>query len=125
MIGHLDEALRALITTALPELFSGPAAVTLKISGDLFEIDPNAADAMASEPRSEDRTDTLAFDPGSPAGPYSLTQSPYPGPRRVYLTTGDGDRIPLRESEVVVDEVNSRMFRLALRPGRDLSAVNG
>jgi hypothetical protein len=125
MIGNLDEALRALITAALPELFSGPAAVTLTISGDLFEVDPNPADAMASEPRPEDRTDTLAFDPGIPAGPYSLTQSPYPGPRRVYLTTGDGDRISLRESEVVVDEANSRIFRLALRPGRDLSVVNG
>jgi len=125
MIGNLGEALRGLITTALPELFSGPAAVTLSISGDLFEIDPNAADAMASEPRPEDRTDVLAFDPNAPAGPYSLTQSPYPGPRRVYLTTGDGDRIPLRENEVVVDEVDSRVFRLALRPGRDLSVVDG
>lgn len=125
MIGNLDNALRALITTALPELFSGPAAVTLTISGDLFEVDPGSADAMASEPRPEDRTDALAFDPGIPAGPYSLTQSPYPGPRRVYLTTGDGDRIPLRDSEVVVDDVDSRLFTLALRPGRDLSVVKG
>jgi hypothetical protein len=125
MIGKLGEALRALITTALPELFSGPAAVTLTISADLFEVDPKSADVMASEPRPEDRTDTLAFDPGNPAGPYSLTQSPYPGPRRVYLTTDDGDRIPLRDNEVVVDEVNSRTFTLALRPGRDVSVVNG
>lgn len=125
MIENLDNALRALITTALPELFSGPAAVTLAISGGLFEVDPKSADAMASEPRPEDRTDTLVFDPAIPAGPYSLTQSPYPGPRRVYLTTGDGDRTPLRESEVVVDEVDSRIFTLALRPGRDLSGVNG
>ena len=125
MIGHLDEALRALIAAALPELFTGPAAVTLTISRDRFEVDPDSADAMASEPRPEDRTDTLAFDPGVPAGPYSLTQSPYPGPRRVYLTTGDGDRMPLRDSEVVVDGVDSRIFTLALRPGRDLSVVNG
>ena len=125
MTGTLDEALHNLITTALPGLFAGPGPVTLGISSDLFEIDPRSADAMASEPRPEDRTDTLAFDPGKPAGPYSLSQPPYPGPRRVYLMTGGGDRIPLRESEVIPDAVDSRVFTLALRPGRDLAAVTG
>ena len=125
MTGKLDEVLKTLITTGLPGLFSGPAPVKITVSSDLFEIDPRSADTLAGEPRPEDRTDAFPFDPGNPAGPYNLTQSPYPGPRRVYLTTTSVDRIPVSENEVILDEVDSRRFTLALRPGRELTGITG
>src|SRR5262245_35246004 len=125
MTGHLDEALKALLTAALPGVFAGPSPVTIALSGESFEVDPLSADGMANEPRPEDRTDLLSFDPGQPAGPYRLTQPPYPGPRRVYLTTSSSDRIPLRDSEVIPDELDSRSFTLALRSGRDLAGITG
>ena len=126
MTGNLDEALKTLITEALPGLLGGtPPAVELDSSSDLFEVDPESAHAAASEPRPDDRTDEFPFDPDNPAGPYTLSQPPYPGPRRVRLTTEGGDRIPLRESEVIWDEVDPRVFMLDLRPTRYLSGAIG
>jgi hypothetical protein len=125
MTGNLDQALQTLITTALPGLFSGDAAVKLAITSDRFEVDPLATDAMASKPRPDDRTDDFGFDPDHPAGPYTLTQPPYPGPRRIYLTTSNADRIALQEREVIPDEVDARIFTLALRPNRELAGVTG
>lgn len=126
MIGHLPTALQTLITDSLADLFGGPspdAAAKLTISGGPLEIDQQqAADATASEPRPDDRVDTLTFDP---AGPYTLTQPPYPGPRRVWLITGTGDRILLRSEEVIWDRADTRNFSLVLRPQRDVSAVTG
>lgn len=125
MTGNLVEALQTLIATALPGLFSGDGAVTPTIAGDRFEIDPLTADALAGEPRPDDRTDDFAFDPDHPAGPYTLSQPPYPGPRRVYLTTGNADRIDLQAKEVIPDETDARVFTLALRPDRELAGITG
>jgi len=124
MIGNLDEALRTLLTQALPGLLGGASPpVRLTVTGGLFDVDPQSADAVASEPRPDDRTDQFPFDPATPAGPYTLTQPPYPGPRRVRLATADGDRLPLREDEVVWDALDPRRFSLALRSGRERAGV--
>src|SRR5215212_8282701 len=107
MIGGLPEALEVLLTGSLPTLLDGPAdqTVGLTIIGGLFEMDQEQpADATAGEPRPDEREDTLAFDPADPAGPYALTQPPYPGPRRVWLVTGTAERTPLRPDEVVWDK---------------------
>lgn len=123
MTGGLPEALETLLTISLPGLFGG-GAVGLSVGGGLLEIDQEqSADATASEPRPDDRVDDLGFDPEDPAGPYTLTQPPYPGPRRVWLVTGAADRLPLRSEEVVWDRTDARVFSLALRPQRDVSAV--
>ncbi|HJQ29586.1 MAG TPA: hypothetical protein VJ827_09600 [Rubrobacter sp.] len=125
MTGGLPDALETLLTTSLPGLFGGEAVV-LTVGGGLLEIDQEqSADATASEPRPDDRVDELEFDGQDPAGPYTLTQQPYPGPRRVWLLTGAGDRITLRPEEVIRDRTDARVFSLALRPQRDVSAVTG
>ena len=124
MTGKLDEALKALMAEALPSLFAGATPpVQLTIASDRFEVDPESADATASEPRPDNRLDNFPFDSDNPAGPYTLTQSPYPGPRRVRLITEIGDSVALRESEVIWDEVDSRRFTLALRPSRELTGI--
>jgi hypothetical protein len=126
MTGGLPDALEALLTTSLPGLFDGEEAVGLTVVGGLLEIDQEqSADATASEPRPDDRVDSLEFDPDDPAGPYTLTQPPYPGPRRVWLITESDARMPLRPEEVVWDRTDTRSFSLALRPQRDVSAVTG
>ncbi|HKP87309.1 MAG TPA: hypothetical protein VJZ26_14490 [Blastocatellia bacterium] len=126
MTGRLDEAIKALLVEALPALLGGAAPIVQSsITSDLFELDPNSADAAASEPRPDDRVDNLPFNPDQPAGPYTLTQPPDPGPRRVRLTSDLGDRIALTDGEVQLDAVDSRRFTLNLRPDRDLTGVNG
>src|SRR5215207_899454 len=123
MTGGLPDALETLLTTSLPGLFGG-GAVGLSVGGGLLEIDQEqSADATASEPRPDDFVDDLEFDPDDPAGPYTLTQPPYPGPRRVWLITDSDARMPLRPEEVVWDRTDARSFSLALRPQRDVSAV--
>jgi hypothetical protein len=125
MTGGLPEALETLLASSLPGLFGG-GAVGLSVGGGLLEIDQEqSADATASEPRPDDRTDDFEFDPDDPAGPYTLTQPPYPGPRRVWLITGADDRLPLRPEEVIWDRTDPRSFSLALRPQRDVAAVTG
>jgi hypothetical protein len=125
MTGGLPQALETLLTASLPGLFDGET-VGLTVGGGLLEIDQEqSADATASEPRPDDRVDELGFVPEDPAGPYTLTQQPYPGPRRVWLVTGAGDRITLRPEEVIWDRTDARVFSLALRPQRDVSAVTG
>jgi hypothetical protein len=128
MTGGLPEALETLLTSSLPGLFGDEngGAVGLTVGGGLLEIDQEqSADATASEPRPDDRVDDLEFDPDNPAGPYTLTQPPYPGPRRVWLVAGADYRIPLRPEEVIWDRTDARSFSLALRPQRDVSAVTG
>ena len=112
--------------------------MTLTIQSDRFVVDPNSAEGTASEPRSDDQIDHFAlnpagiiFDPNDPHyDPFklpklTLTKPPYPGPRRVRLRTTSGDRIPIREREIVWDEMDTRIFTLTLAPNRDLTAVNG
>ena len=43
----------------------------------------------------------------------------------MWLVTGAADRLPLRSEEVVWDRTDARVFSLALRPQRDVSAVTG
>ena len=125
MTGNLDNALRTLLTSGLPNLLGGASPpVSLRIASDLFEMAAESHDAMASEPRPDDREEILSFDPNKPEGPYLLAQPPYPGPRRLSLVTAIGDRLALRESEVVWDEIEARKFTLALRPNRELAGVN-
>lgn len=126
MYEKLNDAVRALLKEALPSLFGGSQpAVKMTTTDTRFTLDLRSAEAVASEPRPDDRTDDLPFDKEKPAGPYTLTQPPTPGPRRVRLTTALKDRIPLRDDEVVWDAADARRFTLALRPGRDLRDVSG
>ena len=142
MTGNLDAAIAALLRDALPGLLGGAQPpVTLAVQSDTFATDPNAGDAVAqgaqaSEARPDDFSDQFAFnpvgivfDPQDPAYDpvalprFTLSKPPYPGPRRVRLVTGAGDRIALREREVIWDEVDGRRFTLALARTRDLAGV--
>ncbi|MBN1478899.1 hypothetical protein JXA70_01360 [candidate division KSB1 bacterium] len=126
MTGNLDETLKTLITESLPGLFGGAnPAVKLTMTSELLEFAPESADALASEPRPDDAVDTFSFDPDNPGGPYTLSKPPYPGPRRVRLTTDIGDRLPLREEEVLWDAENTQQFTLELRESRDLTDITG
>lgn len=126
MTGKLDEAIKNLLVQALPALLGGASpAVQTTVAGDLFELDPHSADAIASEARPDDRTDNLPFNAAQPTGPYTLTQTPVPGPRRVRLTSALGDRIALTDAEVQWDANDARRFTLQLRADRDPATVNG
>ena len=127
MIGGLPEALETLLTGSLPALFGDQNgdAVVLTVGGGPLEVDGLENDAAACEPRPDDRVDDLAFDPDDPPGPYTLSQPPYPGPRRVWLVTETGGRMPLRPDEVVWNRTDARRFSLELRPQREVSAVTG
>jgi hypothetical protein len=130
MIGNLDEAIRTLLTGALPSLLSGgppgpPPPVSLSIQDGVFTLDPSSNEAPTSEPRPDDRLDNFPFNPAAPPANFTLTQSPYPGPRRVRLTTSLGDRITLQTSEVIWDALDTRVFTLSLRPTHDLANVTG
>lgn len=144
MTGNLDEAIVALLKESLPGLLGGAQPpVTVAVESDTFATDPNAGDAVAqgaqaSEARPDDFHDQFAFDPAGivfdPLDPaydpaalprFVLSKPPYPGPRRVRLVTGAGDRIALGEREVSWDEVDGRRFTLAPARTRDLAAVTG
>jgi hypothetical protein len=139
MTGNLDEAIKTLLTSALPDLLGGATpVVALTVYSDQFVADPTSADAIASEPRPDDHSDQFSFNPVgiifNPADPaydpnalpkFTLSKPPYPGPKRVRLLTIVGDRLPLRENEVIWAEGETRDFRLALSPNRDLAGVNG
>jgi hypothetical protein len=125
MLGHVETVLNTLLKESFPSLFGGQSpAVQLRLSRALFAVDPSSADALASAPRPDDRIDRIAFDPANPAGPYQLSQPPYPGPRRLWLATTAGDRIALQPEEVLWDSLDSRQFTLALRPNRDPSGFS-
>lgn len=126
MTGKLDESIKALLADALPSLFGGatpPVQATAR--GEMYELDANSADAVGSEPRPDDQTDDLPFDKDKPAGPYTLSKPPVPGPRRVRLVSKLGDRIALRDEEVQWDADHPQRFTLALRPERDPADFEG
>ncbi|UBF27074.1 hypothetical protein K9N68_03635 [Kovacikia minuta CCNUW1] len=126
MIGNLHSTVETLLKELMPGLLGGSnPPVQLSVIGDRFEIDQYATDGGISEPRPDDRTDQFPWNGNNPAGPYALTQSPYPLPRRVYLKLTGGDLLPLREDEVRWDQVDSRSFSLNLRPNRSLTDVTG
>lgn len=124
MTGNLDAALRTLLAEALPGLFGGTSPlVSVSAAPETFDVDPDSADATAGEPRPDDRLDELAFDANQPAGPYTLSQPPYPGARRVWLVNSEGQRFILRDDEIAWDKHDSRVFRLNLRPTRVLDDI--
>src|SRR5262245_17193608 len=126
MLGRLDESLRQLLIDSLPTLFGGAApAVQVTTVDELFVVDPQSAEAEAGDPRVDDQVDQLPFDPAAPAGPYTLTKPPLPGPRRYRLTSALGDRVPLTDSEIVPSPDDPRVFRLQPRPDRELGGFNG
>jgi hypothetical protein len=139
MTGNLDDTIKTLLTAALPGLLGGETPpVALTIQSSRFVVDQNSTEGMASEPRPDDQLDHFAFnpvgivfDPHNPAYDpqqlpgFTLTKPPYPGPRRVRLRTAAGDRIPVRQQEVLWDELDTRRFTLVLLPSRDLTDVNG
>ncbi len=126
MIGNLDEALRTLLVSSLPALLGGNAPpVTLGIVEDIFLLDSASAEAPTSEARPDDQVDNFPFNPINPPPNFTLSKPPYPGPRRVRLTTSDGDRISLQSTEILWDAVDSQKFSLALRPIHDMSHVTG
>jgi hypothetical protein len=129
MIGGLDQAIQDLLRSDLPELFDATAPadplVAVSFTEDLFELSPDSAEPAATEPRPDDRLDRLAFDPNNPAGPYLLTQTPLPGPRRVRLATPLGDSLALTSAEYEFDFAEPRSFTLSPKPHRDLASFNG
>ncbi len=126
MIGSLDTAITNMLRAALPGLLGGVApAVALSVSSAEFTLDPQSAESAISDARPDDRLDSFAFNPAAPPASFSLTQPPYPGPRRVRLVTSQGDRINLQSGEVIWNPNDERLFSLSLRPIHDLALVNG
>jgi hypothetical protein len=125
MTERLASTLRALLGEGLPSLFGGATPpVQLAIVEMAFTMDAHADDAEAGAPRIDDQTDLLPFNVAVPAGPYTLSKPPAPGARRVRLVTASGDRIPLSGSEIHWDPVDSAVFTLVPRPGRDLTHIS-
>jgi hypothetical protein len=123
MLGRLDDSLRQLLVEALPGLFGGDAPpVQLSIVDEELTMDAGSTEPDAGEPRIDDQLDEFAFDPGSPAGPYTLTKPPLAGVRRYRLTTAAGDRVTVHDSEILVAADDPRVFRLQANPERDLAA---
>jgi len=124
--GNLRPALLALLHGALPSLLGGAEApVKLSVLAGDFVLDASSTDTEAGQPRSDAATDSLPFNAAQPQGPYRLTRVPDLSMRKVRLTTAAGDRIGLHDSEVLPDPLDARNFSLALRPTRNLEAVNG
>ncbi|MDA0166820.1 hypothetical protein OM076_41550 [Solirubrobacter ginsenosidimutans] len=120
MAADLPETITSLLTEALPGLFGGTKPVIrAAFASDALALNPATSEASASDPRPADQVDELAFDG---EGPYQLTRSPYPGPRRVRLRTAGG-AISLSDAEVRWDIADPRSFTLSPRPSRDLDAV--
>lgn len=124
MLLALQDAIDALLKSALPSLFAGDAPVQLTFSPDSWDFDRLSADPIAGEPGPEDAIDELCFDPSAPGGPYSLTRPPYPGPKRVYLRSGTGELVTLRHGEVVWSAVDPASFALVPAAGRVLSGCD-
>jgi hypothetical protein len=125
MAAELDVALRALLIEALPGLFGGATpAVTLRVVGDTFVVDKRSTEPIAGQPRPDDRVESFPFDADDPPGPYVLTASPYPGPRRVRLRSATGSVATLTAPELAWDQHDSRRLTLQPRPGRDLSGFS-
>jgi hypothetical protein len=124
MMLALENAIVALLKNALPALFAGATPATVTFPNDTWDFDALSADPVAGEPGPEDAVDDLAFNPSSPAGPYSLTRPPYPGPRRVYLRSASGELVALSNAEIIWDPLNAASFTFAPRPGRELSGFD-
>lgn len=124
MLQALQTAITALLGDSLPALFAGDGGVQTSYGVDSWTFDPNSADPVAGEPGPEDVVDLLPFDPLAPTGPYTLTRSPYAGPKRVYLRSPAGDLSPLSASELSWDPADATAFSVLPRPGRELEGFN-
>ena len=120
MPASITAALNDLLVKSLPDLFGGATpAVKIAVTEGEFDVDATYAEVSVSDPRPDDRTEELPFDPANPTGPYTLAQPPAAGPRRVSLATATGERAALGEDEIVWDGADPRKFTLKLRPSRD------
>ena len=124
MLLALETAIRGLLESALPALFTGASAVQLAFGDDAWTFDALSADPVAGEAGPEDAVDQLAFDPNAPAGPYTLTRPPYPGPKRVYLRSPAGELVALSPGELTWSSTDPRSFTFQPRAGRDVSAFS-
>ena len=121
MLLALETAIVDLLKSALPALFTGAGAATASFPLNTWDFDPLSADPVAGQPGPEDAVDELPFNAAAPAGPYTLTRPPYPGPKRVYLHSAAGELVALGNTELVWNPANPAAFSLAPRPGRELS----
>jgi hypothetical protein len=126
---ELEVALASLLQASLPGLFGGATPVVrLTVATDATEILAREAEAVVGDPRGDprpaDQVDELPFDRTKPAGPYTLSLAPYPGPRRVRLVS-PGGVTPLGDAEVEWGQVDPRKLILHPSAGRDLSTVTG
>jgi hypothetical protein len=104
MAAELDVALGTLLAEELPGLFGGAdPVVALRVISDALVLDARSAEATAGQPRPDDRLDAFPVDQAHPAGPYTLTAPPYPGPRRVRLRAPNGAVATLTPAELVWD----------------------
>jgi hypothetical protein len=124
MLLALETAIGSLLKSALPTLFTGAGAATAAFQNEAWDVDPLSADPVAGEPGPEDAVDDLPFNPALPLGPYTLTRTPYQGPKRVYLKSSAGELVALSPAEVVWNPLNASSFTLVLRPGRDASGFD-
>jgi len=124
MLLALQNAIDALLKSALPSLFCGAGGATATFSADTWDFDRLSADPIAGEPGPEDAVDELGFDPAAPAGPYALTRPPYPGPKRVYLRSMRGDLVALRNTEVVWNAADTASFSVVPGAGRVLTGFD-
>src|SRR5215470_14960264 len=124
MLLALENAIVALLKNAFPALFTGAGAAALSFPVDTWEFDPLSADPVAAVSGHEDAVDDLAFNPAAPAGPYTLTRPPYPGPKRVYLRSAAGELVALSSAEIVWDPANAASFTFVPRPGRDVAGFD-
>ena len=125
MIAHLDDAIRSLAVSALPDLFGGDAPdVSLSFLSEVYTFDPTSVNGDPSQPRKDDRLDQFELDIANLPVTLQLTMPPYPGPRIVTLTAPN-DRIRLQTGEVVWDEVDAQTFTVSPGESRDLTGVNG
>ncbi len=115
MILALQSAITTLLETRLPNIFAGATPASLSFPEDSWIFDPMSADPVAGEPGPQDARDLLPFDPAAPSGPHTLTRSPYPGPKRIYLRATGGGRIALSQAEISWDENDARIFTLTPR----------
>ena len=65
MLLALQTAIRTLLETSLPALFTGAGAVQIAFVDDTWTFDPLSADPVAGEPGPEDAVDLLAFNPAA------------------------------------------------------------
>jgi hypothetical protein len=124
MLLALQNAIDALLKSALPSLFTGSGAAAATFSADSWDFDRLSADPIAGEPGLEDAVDELFFDAAAPAGPYALTRPPYPGPKRVYLRSTSGELVALRNTEVVWNPADAASFSVVPAAGRALSGFD-